>query len=210
MRRIVALAILLALSILVGIEAIGVVVANPFGMAKQIDTPSDAKPPIISINSPQNNTDYSGSFNISFNIKTIQYYAHSAIVDVIYTLDNETVTIPHQYWVLAQGPGVCQYSTSIIAPTLPAGNHSLKIRAQGASYDFYNFFLIDAYSQVYFTVSDNSTKTNPTNQATATDALESKTAFSLPTLPLMIAIISVIVIITVASVSLVSLKKRRE
>ncbi len=118
------------MSILIGIQEVEVVNANPFGLAKQINAPSDAKPPIVSIDSPQNDTNYSDTFNISFSVKAPQYFSRSVIVDVFYTMDNETVTIPHELWTLTQGPGISQYSTSIIAPSLPAGNHSLKIRAQ--------------------------------------------------------------------------------
>jgi hypothetical protein len=205
MKRIAILAVLLIISIFVGTEVVSVVDANPFGLAKQIDTPSDAKPPIISISSPQSNTDYSGTFNISFSVKQPQYYSKSAIVDIIYTIDNVSATIPHQYWTVIQGSGSSQYSTSIIAPTLAAGNHSLRIRAQGASYDFYNFFLIDGYSQVYFTVSDNSTQ----NNKTPTQDAGSDNKVVLPTIPL-VAIISLIVIIAAASASIVYFKRRKK
>jgi len=208
-KKLLATTIILVILLALVISTIGVDVvdANPFGLAKQINTPSDAKPPIVSINSPQNDTNYSGMFNISFSVKVPQYYSKSAIVDIYYTINNETVAIPHQYWTLMQGPSICQYSTSITAPTLPAGNHSLKIRAQGGSYDFYNFFLIDGYSQVYFTVSDNSTQTNHLNQTTTQGpALDNNTA--MPTIPL-VAIISLTVIVAVTSISLVYFKRRR-
>jgi hypothetical protein len=208
-KKLLATTIILVILLALAISTIGVDVvdANPFGLAKQINTPSDAKPPIVSINSPQNDTNYSGMFNISFSVKVPQYYSKSAIVDIYYTINNETVAIPHQYWTLMQGPSICQYSTSITAPTLPAGNHSLKIRAQGGSYDFYNFFLIDGYSQVYFTVSDNSTQTNQLNQTTTQGpALDNNTA--MPTIPL-VAIISLTVIVVVTSISLVYFKRRR-
>jgi hypothetical protein len=211
MRRIAALAVLVTVFVLVGTEVIGGVAANPFGFAKQIDAPLDANPPVISINSPQNNTDYPGTFNISFSVIMPQYYSKSAIIDVFYTIDNSTVTIPRQFWTLVQGPDICQYSTSIITPTLPAGNHSLKIRAQGASYDFNNYFIIDGYSQVYFysqtysTVSDNRTQNNPI--PTQNVGLDNNQ--SLPTIPVL-AIISLIVIVAIASVSLVYFKRTRK
>jgi hypothetical protein len=205
MGRIAILVVLLAIAVLVGTEAIGAVNANPFGLAKQVDAPSDAKPPIISISSPENNTDYSTTFNISFSVKQPQYFSNSVIADVWYTIDNETVRIPYEHWTVTQGPGVSQYSTSIIAPALPEGNHSLRVWAQGGSYDFYSFFLIDGYSQVYFTVSENTLQNNQT--ATQDTGLDNKTA--LPTIPI-VAIICVIIILAVASVWLVSLKRRKE
>jgi Bacterial Ig domain len=182
MGRIVILAVLLTISILVGTVVIGVADANPFGLDRQMDAPSDAKPPIISILSPENNTSYSGSFNISFSVKEPQYFSSTVIANVWYTIDNTTVSIPYEHWTLTQGPGVSQYSTSIIAPTLPEGNHSLKIRAQGGSYDFYNFFLIDGYSQVYFTVSENSTnQSSHTPQPTTSKSSTPLPAASTPT-----------------------------
>jgi hypothetical protein len=208
-RRIAIFAAILVILMLVGTEVVGVASANPFGLAKQMDAPSDAKPPIISIVSPENNTIYSGSFNISFSVQEPQYFSRTAITNAWYTIDNQTVSIPPPYpqWILTQGPGASQYCTSIIAPTLSAGNHSLKIRAQGGSYDFYNFFLIDGYSQVYFTVSDNSPQTNHSNKTnTLGPALDDDTA--MPTTQLAV-IIGLIVIVAVACISLVYFKRRK-
>jgi hypothetical protein len=125
-----------------------------------------------------------------------------------------------------QGPSICQYSTSITAPTLPAGNHSLKIRAQGGSYDFYNFFLIDGYSQVYFTASDNKSQTNHSNQTNNPTAIPSQILYpsvseaSLPTESPTVtyllansmflnAIVVVIVVVAIGSISLVNFKKHK-
>ena len=204
-RRQVIFAVLLTISVLVGTQVIDVASANPFGLAKQMDAPSDAKPPIISISSPQNSTDYSGTFNISFSVKQPQYFKSTVIANIWYTIDNTTVSIPYEHWTLSQGLGASQYSTSIIAPNLSAGNHSLKIRAQGGSYDFYNFFLIDGYSQVYFTTSDNSITSitpNPSvTTGTGSDYLLNQTN--------LILIAIVIVIVAVASISLVYFKKHK-
>ncbi len=110
------------------------------------------------------------------------------------------------YGLLLKVTGISQYSTSIITPCLPAGNHSLKIRAQGGSYDFYNFFLIDGYSQVYFTTSDNSITSitpNPSvTTGTGSDYLLNQTN--------LILIAFVIAMVAVALVSLVYFKRRRE
>ena len=206
-KKLLATTIILVILLAIAISTIGfdAVDANPFGLAKQINPPPDAKPPIVSIQSPRNNTSYSGTFNISFSVEEPQYFSSTAIANVWYTIDNTTISIPYEHWTLTQGPGASQYSTSIIAPTLPAGNHSLKIRAQGGSYDFYNFFLIDGYSQVYFTVSDNNTQTNYPNQTTTQDPTQDNNTF-MPTLPLL-AIIGIIVIVAVTSVLLVYFKR---
>jgi hypothetical protein len=224
-RRQVIFAVLLIISVLVGTQVIGVASANPFGLAKQMDAPSDAKPPIISINSPQNSTDYSGTFNISFSVKQPRYFKSTVIANIWYTIDNTTVSIPYEHWTLTQGPGISQYNTSITAPTLPAGNHSLKIRAQGGSYDFNNFFLIDGYSQVYFTISENNGQTNHSNQTNNPTATPTQTLYpspseaSFPTVSptvtyllanstFLIAIAVVIVIVAFASISLFYFKRR--
>ena len=126
-----------------------------------------------------------------------------------------------------QGSGISQYSTSITAPNLPAGNHSLKIRAQGGSYDFNNFFIIDGYSQVYFTVSDNSTQTNHSNQTTSVEptSIPNPTDSPKPTISptsnqsiasdywrnsaAITAIVIGIVIVAIASISLVYFRRRK-
>jgi hypothetical protein len=226
MKRYALFVVVFVVSIVIGIQTVEIADANPFGFAKQINAPSDAKPPIVSINIPQNNTNYSGTFNISFSVKVPQYYSKSVIVDIYYTIDNETATIPHQYWTVMQGPGISQYNTSIIVPALPAGNHSLKIRAQGGSYDFNNFFLIDGYSQVYFTISENNGQTNHSNQTNNPTATPTQTFYpspseaSFPTVSptvtyflansmFLTSIVAVIVIVTVASISLVYFKRRK-
>jgi hypothetical protein len=206
-KKLLATTIILVILLAIAISTIGfdAVDANPFGLAKQINPPPDAKPPIVSIQSPGNNTSYSGKFNISFSVEEPQYFSSTAIANVWYTIDNTTISIPYEHWTLTQGPGVSQYSTSIIAPTLPPGNHSLKIRAQGGSYDFHNFFLIDGYSQVYFNTSDNSITSispNPSmTTGTGSDYLLNQTN--------LILIAIAIAIVAVASVSLVYFKRRR-
>jgi hypothetical protein len=203
MKRIALLAVLLTISVLVGTEVIGMAEANPFGLAVQMDAPSDAKPPIISISSPQNSTNYSDTFNFTFSVQEPIYFKSTVIANIWYTLDNtKTVSIPYQYWTVTQGLGESQYSTSIIAPTLTAGNHTLKIRAEGGSYDFHNYFLINSYSQVYFTVSDNCTQ----NQTPTQDAGLSNT-IALPSIYIL-TIITLIAVAIVASISLVYFKRR--
>jgi hypothetical protein len=203
-RRIALLAVLLVILVLVGTEVISVAEANPFGFAKQMDAPSDAKPPIISISSPQNNTDYSDAFNISFSVQEPQYFKSTVVANIWYTLDNTTVSIPYEYWTVTQGVGASQYSISTIAPTLNAGNHTLKIRAEGGSYDFHNYFLINAYSQVYFTVSDNNTQNTQTPTQGA--GLNNKADLSIISI---LGIITFMVILAVAIVLLIYFKRRR-
>jgi hypothetical protein len=200
--RIAIFVVFLVILALVGSN--GVASANPFGLAKQMDAPSDAKPPIISISSPQNNTDYSDAFNITFSVQQPLYFKSTVIASIWYTLDNTTVSIPYEYWTVTQGVGASQYSISTIAPTLNVGNHTFKIRAEGGSYDFHNYFLMNAYSQVYFTVSDNSTQ----NTQTPTQSPDLDNIAVLPMISIL-AIIALIVIVAVASILLVYFKRRK-
>ncbi len=141
------------LSLLIMSQAIRTVSANPYGFTPQIHPPSGAVPPIISIGSPQNNANYSGTFNITFSVKGPQYSNYdSDIVDVTYRIDNESISIPHAGFILVKGEhGTSQYYTSIIAPKLVAGNHSLTVKSEGSVYDLFSFvFFMDSSSQVYF------------------------------------------------------------
>ena len=224
MKRSYALfAVIFAVSVLIGIQAVEVVDANPWFTAKEIDPPPGAIPPVISISSPQNNAQYSGNFNISFSVKRAQYSNyHSDIYDVTYTIDNKSVTIPHNGDVLA----LSQYDTSFVAPNLAAGNHSLIVKATGIVYSFSALFYLDSSSQVYFVTSKNTASIEPTsipnptdspkptisptfittlsptsNQSIASDYWWNSAAIT--------AIIIGIVILAVASVSLVYLKKHK-
>jgi hypothetical protein len=183
---------------------IGIVDANPYFNTTQTNPPSDAIAPIISINSPQNNNNYSGDFNITFTVKRIQYSDYfSEIAHVTYIIDNESFNIPlNGKDVLSIG----DYNTSFIAPTLVTGNHSLTVRATGIAFKLNTvYFTMDSSSQVYFTTSDNSITSitpNPTvTTGTGSDYLLNQTN--------LILIAIVIAIVAVASIALVYFKKHK-
>jgi hypothetical protein len=142
--------VIAVLLLLIVSQATSIVSANPWAFSYQINPPSGAIPPNISINSPQNNAVYSEKFNISLSVKEAQYGGYfSDIYDVTYTIDNESVTIPHNGDVLA----LTQYDTSFVAPNLVAGNHSLIVKATGIVFKpMQDFFLLDSSSQVYFVI----------------------------------------------------------
>ena len=149
MKKILSVYIVIALlSLLILSQAISVVSANPWTFSTQIDPPSSATPPIISINSPQNNAIYAGKYNISVSVKGTQYGDYfSDIYRVTYSIDNKSVTIPHGAGVL----GLPQYDTSFIGPNLTGGNHSLVVRATGILFKpMQVFFLVNSTSQVNF------------------------------------------------------------
>ncbi len=154
MRKLLSVyTVIVLLSLLLISQAISLVSANPYGFTPQIDPPKGAVPPIISISSPQNNANYSETFNITFSVKGPQYSSYdSDIVDVTYRIDNESVSIPHAGFILEKGEhGTSQYYTSFVAPNLEAGNHSLIVKSEGSVYDLFSFvFFMDSSSQVYF------------------------------------------------------------
>jgi hypothetical protein len=220
MRNVLSVyAVIALLSLLIVSQAISLVSANPWFTAKQIDPPPEAIPPIITINSPQSNTIYSGAFNVSFNIKGARYvdlskYINyfSDVYDVTYIIDNESVTIPHNADVLAIG----HYDTSFVAPTLAAGNHSLTVKARGIVYNFNYLFYMDSSSQVYFVTSENNgstsdnTATPPAQSIVPSSTLGQTTTSDYLSNPITsIAIASVIVILVVVSLSLVYFKKHK-
>jgi len=147
-RRITVFTLVLAVSMLIGIQTGEVVDANPWAFSTQIDPPSSATPPIISIHSPKNNASYSGKYNISVSVKGTQYDDYfSDIYHVTFSIDNESVTIPHGAGVL----GLPQYDTSFIGPNLTGGNHSLVVKATGILFKpMQVFFLVNSTSQVNF------------------------------------------------------------
>jgi hypothetical protein len=195
------------LSLLVVAQAVSIVSANPWAFSKQINPPSGATPPIVTINSPQKNNIYSGAFNITFSVRGIRCSDYfSDIFDVTCTIDNESVTIPD---VLP----IPQYSTSFVAPTLAAGNHSLTVKATGIAYKPMTvYFTMDSLSQVYFTTSDNC---NPSVTSTPTQgessALDNTANSASPnTSSLLIGIISfAVILVAVSSILLVYYKRHK-
>jgi hypothetical protein len=148
MRKILSVCtVIVLLSLLIVSHAISLGSANPWTFSKQINPPSDAIPPIISITSPQNNNSYSGTFNISFTIKPARYSGFTPdIIDISYSIDNESVTVPHYVGYLPS-----QFNFSFVAPILTGGNHTLIVKSTGIEFQLYgSYFFMEGLSQVYF------------------------------------------------------------
>jgi hypothetical protein len=134
MRRYAVFAVVLAVSMLIGIQVVEVADANPFLIWKEISPPLDAYPPVISINNPQNSTTYPKEFDVNFSVRPTQYKGQiSNIIEVSYTIDNMTVT-PFSIWQNWSIGGLPQFSTIFQGPSSSAGNHSLRVWALGATY----------------------------------------------------------------------------
>ena len=203
MKRVNAVfAVIFAVSILIGIQEVKVVDANPFLTWKEISPPLDANPPVISINSPQNSTNYSKEFTVNFSVRPAQYEGHTSnIVEVSYTIDNITVT-PFSIWQNWSIGGLPQFSTIFQAPSLSVGNHSLRIWALEATYLLPNreVFFVNSSSQAFFTLSENHSSEDSTSDGSVIVGLNTISV---------VIIASSAVIIAVASVSLVYFKKHK-
>src|SRR5665647_1989934 len=91
MAAIISLTLLILIA--AGMQVIEVGKANPFFIFNQVDPVPGTIPPNITIISPQNNTIYSSDkISVSFNVSRPQLgTCNTAIIDIKYTLDNETV-----------------------------------------------------------------------------------------------------------------------
>jgi hypothetical protein len=157
-RRITLFTFLLVALVTIEVITINEVSANPSPLGKMIDPPLNAKPPIISVYSPQNNTNYTGTLTASISINESQdiYYA-SDLLNVRYTIDNDTLNVPFdRKSVLIEGKH-CQYNNTFALPNLLSGNHTLAVEVEGRGYQMYqSYFLINSTAKVYFAVSNNS------------------------------------------------------
>jgi hypothetical protein len=220
MKRKIALVIALVLTILtlvVGMQVIEVVDANPFFMFKPIDPIPGTIPPTIIMFSPQNNTAYSSEeIAVSFNASKPQLgKCGSSIIDITYTLDNETV---QAFTIWKQNPGggvsassdsgIPQFNTTFTLPSLSTGNHSLTVKAEGVVFaggeSGLDIFFMNSTSTTFFTVANQPTsqQSSPTSESMGSD-------YSLNSI-FLTAIVSVIVILAVTSVSLVYFKRHNK
>ncbi len=190
-RKFAVFAVVFVVSILIGIQAVEVVDANPFTLWKKTDTPPDAIPPIISVTSPQNSSIYPSSFNINFTINKPQYGEYdSSIIKVSYTIDNVTVR-PYSIWS-SNTNGIPQFETVFREPSLSEGNHTLIVEAEGVVYlPNFQLFFENSTAIVFFTVHNQTFVNYLFNQTVLTP----------------IVIISIIVV--VASVTLVYFRRRK-
>jgi hypothetical protein len=183
-------AIVLAVSMLIGIQAVEVIDANPFTLWKKTDTPPDAIPPIISVTSPQNSSIYPSTFNINFTINKPQCGEYdSSIIKVSYTIDNVTVR-PYSIWS-SNTDGIPQFETVFKEPSLSEGNHTLIVEAEGVVYlPNFQLFFENSTTIVFFTVHNQTFVNYLFNQIVLTP-------------------IVIIIIVAVTSVSLVYFKKHK-
>jgi hypothetical protein len=189
-------AIVLAVSMLIGIQAVEVVNANPFSppVYRQIDPIPGTIPPEIKLTSPRNNTNYTDDVTVTLNvIKPHLSKWDSSITEIVYTLDQSNFKPLYNIRneKTASGiPGISEYKTTFSLPYY-SGNHTITIRVIGAVVDSptRTMFYVDSSSTVSFTMN------NQTPSPTST----------VPEFPL----VSVLCVLAVASFSLVYFKRRK-
>jgi hypothetical protein len=152
------------LSSVSGMQTLKVAKANPFFMFNIVDQDPSTIPPRITISSPQNDTLYSSdSIAFSFDVnRPLLGACDTDIIDVKYTLDNETAVQAFTIWhgnSASNSNAVPEFSTNLTSPSLPAGNHRLTVTAEGVVYvGNLSIFFIDGSSTTLFATGNSSTR----------------------------------------------------
>jgi hypothetical protein len=162
-------------SLVAGMQVVEVAKANPFFAFNQIEPIPGTIPPNITIISPQNNTAYtSDKIAVIFNVsRPLLGTCNTAIIDIKYTLDNET-TQAFTIWSgnsASNAWAIPEYYTTITSPSLPTGNHNLTVTAEGVVYTGnMSIFFIDGASTTFFTTGTQPLQPSPTPTQTPTIA----------------------------------------
>jgi len=204
MKRFSALiAVIFAVSILIGMQVVRVAEANPYWIWKTIDPVPGAIPPTITVLNPKNYTTYSqNEFKVNFvvsapTLNNSDTQGRGLISDITYSIDNGPVI---QSSTTDSSPSINpEYETNVTLPSLPEGNHNLIVRANGLvlidSPQMEKFY-VSSSSIIFFTIGTPSTvQQRPNNYLLNPEFLTT------------IAI--VIVIVAVASISLVYFKRHK-
>ena len=156
--------------------------ADPFFMWTPVDPPPGSIPPTITILSPQNNTIYSPTVFMSFNISKPQLgNCSSEIIEVDYSVDNgvgvgknvEVFTIwqhnPGGGMSASSSSGIPEFNTNFSFGYFPPGTHSLVVSAQGVVFGpkGMEIFYMNSTSTTIFTV-DTQLTPSPSSVLTST------------------------------------------
>jgi hypothetical protein len=190
-----AFAVVFAVSMLIRVQVVEVVNANPFSppVYKQIDPIPDTIPPEIKLTSPRNNTNYTDNVTVTLNVIKPQLSKwDSSITEISYILDQANFKPLYNIGneKTASGiPGISEYQTTFSLPYY-SGNHTITIRVIGAVVNSptRTMFYVDSSSTVSFTMNNQTPSPTPT----------------VPEFPL----VGVLCVLAVASASLVYFKRR--
>ena len=155
------------ISIACGMLSVEVAEANPFFMFHLVDQVPGTIPPNITISSPKNNTVYSlDNIIVTFNVDRPQLDGcrGTAIIDVKYTLDGGT-TQAFSIWrgnSASNSNAIPEYNTTFTLPSLPTGNHSLTVYAEGVVYVVdLDIFFINSSSTTFFATGTQPNEPSP-------------------------------------------------
>ena len=154
MKRVNAVfAVIFAVSILIGIQAIEVTKANPYSFAGEVPPDSETFPPAISISSPKNNTAYATNrLPLVFNVTAPQSKTASSTIVQIVTYQTDWMDKTVDVFMGGQE----QVSLSLQFSNIPEGTHRIIIRAVGSGVYMeglsYKEFRISSSSELRFSI----------------------------------------------------------
>ena len=209
-RRIIVFTVVLAVSLLIGIEAVEVVDANPFGLPIQTSPPDTAVVSLKVLCPKENATYINGTINVCFTKEINSLSGVSTWVNVVSTYQGDWMnsskwcpfppSVEGKNWNDFQ---VLQHNFTLTQ--IPKGYHTLTIDARGeGSYNVngndYSFQLSKKTVVISFFMDSS-----PVNGSQTINQISSATP-TVPEFPL----VGVLCLLAVASVSLVYLKRRKD
>jgi hypothetical protein len=155
----------LLLSLTAGVLVVEEAKANPFIIFEAATPIPGTIPPIITMSSPENNTEYTANnVHLSFNITKPQPPTdlESGITVVRYTLDNNLTGLYFcSHYNSGSPPGIPKFSYSKNL-TIPEGNHTLVVYSRGVVLPGnLTLYSVKSSSTVFFTVGNNSEQKIP-------------------------------------------------
>lgn len=208
MRRIAVFAVLLTVSILVGIGIVGIADANPFTFYSPIEPIQGTIPPVITICSPINDSIYPASIDVAFNVSKpeLEDAYLTNVVSVTYALDqNESIEVYSNYIQGHGTEGTPAFNTTFTLPPLQEGNHKLTVTATGVvlkalvpkpqGFGDIGVFYVKSNSTILFMA--------------GTPSIPPQTSANILQPILLIAILWIVTVAIVAAVSLVFFKRRK-
>jgi hypothetical protein len=214
-RSFAVLALVFAVSMLIGIQTVEVADANPFSppVYRQIDPIPGTIPPEIKVTSPRNNTNYTDNVTVTLNVVKPQLSKwDSSITEIVYTLDQSNFKPLYniRYEKTASGiPGISEYKTTFSLPYY-SGNHTITIRVIGAVVDSptRTMFYVDSSSTVSFTMNNQTPSPTPSQSIPTINTGPTLPVELTPSIVYIILAI-VIAIVAVSSISLVYFRRRK-
>ena len=161
---------------LVGMQLVEVAIANPNARFVSIKPPNDAKPPIITVSSPQSDPLYSSAnFTFQFSVTSPETDWHMRVEEVYYTTDWLSEATPVRYISFDEGMSTSVEPTRPPFPEDPTppnsinfsctlsnvtqGNHQIQIHAWC---EFYNntggyqlYYSLNSTANIFFKTSDS-------------------------------------------------------